>query len=80
MSMSKYIRAIPDVNKREKAIQTIKNLEQLGLEIPGKLYDIRDNNIDLEHKEYRTDYEDIIEIDVKRIPEEVEKIQFVISY
>ncbi len=82
MSMSAYIRAIPDVEKRDKATETIKNLELLGLktEIPDELYEIRDNDIPIIKKEYSTDYEEIIEINVKDIPKEVEKIQFVISY
>lgn len=82
MSMSAYIRVIPDADKRDKAIETIKNLESLGLgaDIPCELYDIRDNDIGIRKKEYNIDCEEIIEIDVKDIPKEAEKIQFVISY
>ena len=80
MSMSTYIRAIPDAAKRDVAIQTIKNLEKLNLEIPSELYDLRDNDVDIPQVEYNTDCEEIIEIKVKDIPKEVEKIQFVISY
>lgn len=82
MSMSAYIRVIPDADKRNKAIETIKNLELLGLktEIPDELYEIRDNDIPIIKKEYSTDCEEIIEINVKDIPKEAEKIQFVISY
>lgn len=82
MSMSAYIRAIPDADKRNKAIETINNLESLGLgaDIPCELYDIRDNDIAIRKRKYNTDYEEIIEIDVKDIPKEAEKIQFVISY
>lgn len=80
MSMSAYIRAIPDDDKRNKAIETIENLESLGLKIPDELYEIRDNDIPIMKTEYRTDYEEIIEINVEDIPKEAEKIQFVISY
>lgn len=82
MSMSKFIRLIPNAERRDKAIETIENLELLGLktEIPDELYDIRDNDIPIIKTEYSTDYEEIIEIDVKNIPKEAEKIQFVISY
>lgn len=80
MSMSTYIRAIPDADKRNKAIETIKNLKSLGLKVPDELYDLQDNDVEIRKKEFNTDYEEIIEIDVKDIPKEVEKIQFVISY
>lgn len=80
MSMTKFIRAIPDAGKRDVAMQTIKNLEKLNLEVPSELYDLRDNDVDIPKVEYNTDYEEIIEINVKDIPKEVEKIQFVISY
>lgn len=80
MSMSKYIRAIPDSKKREQAIQTIKNLKELGLHIPSELEEIKDNDVDIPQKEFDTEFEEIIEINVKDIPKEVEKIQFVISY
>ena len=42
--------------------------------------DILEDGIDIPQKELTTDYEEIIEIDVKDIPKEVEKIQFIISY
>ncbi len=80
MSMSAYIRAIPDAGKRDVAMQTIKNLEKLNLEVPSELYELQENDVDIPKIEYNTDYEEIIEIDVKDIPKEVEKIQFVISY
>lgn len=80
MSMSAYIRVIPDADKRDKAIETINNLELLGLKIPDELYDLKDADIDMLKTQYNTDYEEIIEIDVKDIPKEAEKIQFVISY
>lgn len=82
MSMDKFIRVIPNAERRDKAIETIKNLELLGLktEIPDELYEIRDNDIAIRKKEFNTDYEEIIEIAVKDIPKEAEKIQFVISY
>jgi hypothetical protein len=80
MSMSAYIRVIPDAGKRDVAIQTIKNLEKLNLEIPSELYDLKDGDVDIPQVEYNTDYEEIIEIKVKDIPKEAEKIQFVISY
>lgn len=80
MSTSAYIRVIPDAAKRDVAIQTIKNLEKLNLEIPSELYDLRDADIDIPQVEYYIDCEEIIEIKVKDIPKEAEKIQFVISY
>lgn len=80
MSMSAYIRAIPDAAKRDVAIQTIKNLEKLNLEVPSELYDLQDGDVDIPQVEYNTDCKDIIEINVKDIPKEAEKIQFVISY
>ena len=82
MSMSKFIRLIPNAERRDKAIETIENLELLGLktEIPDELYEIRDNDIPIITTEYSTDYEEIIEINVEDIPKEAEKIQFVISY
>lgn len=80
MSMSKYIRAIPNAEKRKNAIQAIENLQALGLEISDKLYEIRDEFIQIKQREFTNDYEEIIEIDVKDIPKEVEKIQFVLSY
>jgi hypothetical protein len=78
--MAKFIRAIPDAGKRDVAMQTIKNLEKLNLQVPSELYDLRDNDVDIPKVVYNTDYEEIIEIKVKDIPKEVEKIQFVISW
>ena len=80
MSMSAYIRVIQDAAKRDVAMQTIKNLEKLNLEVPSELYDLRDADIDIPQVEYSIDCKEIIEIKVKDIPKEAEKIQFVISY
>jgi len=80
MSMSKYIKGIADSKKVELAKQAKVNCESLGIDVPSKVYEILEDGIDIPQKEFTTDYEEIIEIDVKDIPKEVEKIQFIISY
>ena len=80
MSMSKYIKGIADAKKVELAKQAKENCEFLGIDVPSKIYDILEDGIDIPQKEFTTDYEEIIEIDVKDIPKKVEKIQFIISY
>lgn len=80
MSMSRYIRGIADAEKIEKAKQAKKTMQSLGLDYPCELDDICESNIDIPNKEFTDEYEDIIEINVKDIPKEVTKIQFIISY
>ena len=80
MSMSKYIKGIADSKRVELAEQAKVNCESLGIDVPSKVYEILEDRIEIPHKEFNTDYEEIIEIDVKDIPKEVEKIQFIISY
>lgn len=80
MSMSKYIKGIADSKKVELAKQIKENCESLGVDIPYDVYNMLEDGIDIPQKEFTTDYEEIIEIDVKDIPKEVEKIQFIISY
>lgn len=80
MSMSKYIKGIADSKRVEFAKQAKVNCESLGIDVPGEVYEILEDGIEIPQKEFTTDYEEIIEIDVKDIPKEVEKIQFIISY
>lgn len=80
MSMSKYIKGIADSKRVELAKQTKVNCESLSINVPSEVYEILEDGIDIPQKEFTTDYEEIIEIDVKDIPKEVEKIQFIISY
>ena len=80
MSMSKYIKGIADSKKVQLAKQIKENCESLGVNISYQIYDVLEDGIDIPQKEFTTDYEEIIEIDVKDIPKEVEKIQFIISY
>lgn len=80
MSMSKYIKGIADSKKVELAKQIKENCESLGAVVPSEIYELLEDGIEIPQKEFTTDYEEIIEIDVKDIPKEVEKIQFIISY
>ena len=80
MSMLRYIRGIADAEKIEKAKQAKKTMQSLGLDYPCELDDICESNIEIPNKEFTNEYEDIIEINVKDIPKEVTKIQFIISY
>ena len=80
MGMSKYIRAISNSEKREIAEKTKEQLERLNIQVPHEIYEIIEDDIDIPSKEFNTDYEEIIEIKVKDIPDKVDKIQFVISY
>lgn len=80
MSMSKYIKGIADSKRVELAKQIKENCVSLGVDVPYDIYELLDDGIDIPQKEFTTDYEEIIEIDVKDIPKEVEKIQFIISY
>lgn len=80
MSMSKYIKGIADSERVELAKQVKVNCESLGIDVPSEVYELLEDGIDIPQKEFTTNYEEIIEIDVKDIPKEVEKIQFIISY
>lgn len=80
MSMSKYIKGIADSKKVELAEQVKENCTLLGIDVPDEIDDLLEDGITIPQKEFTTDYEEIIEIDVKDIPKEVEKIQFIISY
>lgn len=82
MSMSRYIRGIADAEKIEKAKQVKENMRFLGLEdeYPDKIDDICESNINIPNRKFTEDYKEIIEINVKEIPKEVTKIQFIISY
>lgn len=80
MSMSKYIKGIADSKKVELAEQVKENCTLLGIDVPDEIDDLLEDGITIPHKEFTTDYEEIIEIDVEDIPKEVEKIQFIISY
>lgn len=80
MSMSKYIKGIADSKKVELAKQIKENCNLLGVYAPDEIDDLLEDGIEIPQKEFTTDYEEIIEIDVKDIPKEVEKIQFIVSY
>ena len=80
MGMCKYIRAISNSEKREVAEKTKEQLERLNIKVPAEIYEIIEDDIDIPSKEFNTDYEEIIEIKVKDIPDKVDTIQFVISY
>lgn len=80
MGMCKYIRAISNSEKREIAEKTKEQLERLNIKVPAEIYKIIEDDIDIPSKEFNTDYEEIIEIKVKDIPDKVDTIQFVISY
>ena len=80
MSMSKYIKGIVDSKKVELAKQIKENCESLGAVVPSEIYELLEDGIDIPQKKFTTDYEEIIEIDVKDISKEIEKIQFIISY
>ena len=80
MSMNKYIKGIADSIRVELAKQAKVNCEFLGIDVPSKVYELLEDRIAIPQKEFTTDCKEIIEIDVKDIPKEVEKIQFIISY
>lgn len=80
MSMSEYIKGIADSRKVEIAKQIEENCKLLGIHAPDEVDDLLEDGIEIPQKKFTTDYEEIIEIDVKDIPKEVEKIQFIISY
>lgn len=80
MSMSTYILGVVNKDRLEKAIQARKTLQEFGLEYPDELDDIIEDSIDIPFEKVPDDCEDIFEVDVKRIPKNVEKIRFIVSY
>lgn len=80
MSTVVHIKGISKADALEKANKARDLMNELGLEYPEELDEIADSYIDIKYKEVEDKYDSIYEVDLKKLPNNVEKIRFIISW
>lgn len=80
MSTVVHIKGISKADALEKANKARDLMNELGLEYPEELDEIADNYIDIKYEEVEDKYDSIYEVNLKKLPNNVEKIRFIISW